>query len=66
MKTRETRIETLNQQWRTSTRWRGIKRGYEAAEVVSLAGRCRLTIHWLEGAPNVFGGCCRKNLSLTA
>lgn len=38
MKTRETRIETLNQQWRTSTRWRGIKRGYEAAEVVSLAG----------------------------
>ena len=38
MTTRENRIQALTKHWAESPRWRGIKRGYGADEVVRLAG----------------------------
>ena len=36
--TREQQVQALEQEWATSPRWKGIKRGYTAADVVRLRG----------------------------
>src|SRR6185295_2079473 len=35
---RKQQIEALEQDWKDSPRWKGVKRGYSAAEVVKLRG----------------------------
>ena len=39
--TRQQRIEALRQDWRDNPRWRGVRRGYTAEEVVRLGGSLR-------------------------
>lgn len=38
MKTREEQIQELEQDWANNSRWKGVKRGYSAADVVRLRG----------------------------
>src|SRR5690606_32812448 len=38
MKTRESEVRDLQRQWAEDPRWQGIKRGYDADEVVRLRG----------------------------
>jgi len=38
MKTREEQIKELEQDWANNSRWKGVKRGYSAADVVRLRG----------------------------
>ena len=38
MKTREQQIQELEQDWAQNSRWKGVKRGYSAADVVRLRG----------------------------
>ncbi|MFC1630554.1 MAG: isocitrate lyase [Arenicellales bacterium] len=38
MKTREQQIQELEQDWAENSRWKGVKRGYTAADVVRLRG----------------------------
>jgi isocitrate lyase len=46
----------LENEWATSERWRGIKRGYTAADVVKLRGSVEIK-HTL-AEQNVSGNCC--------
>ncbi|MFM6922645.1 MAG: isocitrate lyase, partial [Polynucleobacter victoriensis] len=38
MSTRQQEIDALQKDWDTNPRWKGIKRGYSAADVVRLRG----------------------------
>ena len=38
MKARQQQIQQLEQDWKDNPRWKGVKRGYSASEVVKLRG----------------------------
>jgi isocitrate lyase len=55
MSTREQQIAALEKDWAENPRWKGIKRGYSAADVVRLRGSSRLSTPWPVAAPRSCG-----------
>ncbi len=60
---REQQIAVLEKDWATNPRWKGIKRGYSAADVVRLRGS--FPIDWPVAVPRSSGTCCTPRLTST-
>ena len=52
---REQQIAALEKEWATNPRWKGIKRGYSAADVVRLRGSFPSSTRWHAAAPRSSG-----------
>ena len=52
---REQQIAQLEKDWAENPRWKGIKRGYTAADVVRLRGSLQIETPWPSAAPKSSG-----------
>jgi isocitrate lyase len=66
MSTRQQEIDALQKDWDTNPRWKGIKRGYTAADVVRLRGSFQIEhTHWLVVALKNYGTWLTTSRTLT-
>jgi isocitrate lyase len=66
MTSKEQQIAALEKDWNENPRWKGIKRGYSAADVVRLRGSVKIE-HTLAklGAEKLWKKCCEMSRSST-
>ncbi len=63
---RQQQISALEKEWATQARWKGIKRGYSAADVVRLRGHFPSSTPWLAGVQKNYGTWCTARTTLIA